>query len=112
MRALEAREDLLNAMKVKRAGGQFVTPKSLEALAEFDVESAEFDVESAEAAEPAPQPAAQYCRAAHLPSRRARLPAAGIPASLTVRIVNAPRSLLRRSPARVRESLTSTRSRP
>lgn len=105
MRALEAREDLLNAMKVKRAGGQFVTPKSLEALAEFDVESAE-------AAEPAPQPAAQYCRAAHLPSRRARLPAAGIPASLTVRIVNAPRSLLRRSPARVRESLTSTRSRP
>ncbi|CAE6731507.1 HrpB1 family type III secretion system apparatus protein [Paraburkholderia haematera] len=49
VRALEAREDLLNAMKVKRAGGQFVTPKSIEALTEFDAQTAE----SAEHAAPA-----------------------------------------------------------
>jgi type III secretion protein HrpB1 len=60
VRALEAREDLLNAMKVKRAGGQFVTPKSCEALAEFDAETAEGaqSAEPATAAAPAPAAAA------------------------------------------------------
>lgn len=54
VRALEAREDLLNAMKVKRAGGQFVTPKSCEALAEFDAETAEAAETTAAAGTPAP----------------------------------------------------------
>ena len=35
LRALEAREDLLNAIQAQRAGGTFVTPPSIEALAEF-----------------------------------------------------------------------------
>ncbi|MGF6768161.1 type III secretion protein HrpB1 [Paraburkholderia sp. GAS199] len=64
VRALEAREDLLNAMKVKRAGGQFVTPKSCEALAEFDAETADAaetapQVASQPTSQPASQPAAQ-----------------------------------------------------
>ncbi|MFL9984767.1 HrpB1 family type III secretion system apparatus protein [Paraburkholderia sediminicola] len=64
VRALEAREDLLNAMKVKRAGGQFVTPKSLEALAEFDAETAEN-------AEPDVQPVVQPAAAAPAPATAA-----------------------------------------
>jgi type III secretion protein HrpB1 len=49
VRALEAREDLINAIRVKRAGGQFVTPASVEAFASMVDETA---------AEPAP-PSAQ-----------------------------------------------------
>ncbi|MGV2292962.1 HrpB1 family type III secretion system apparatus protein [Trinickia sp. YCB016] len=35
--ALEAREDLLNAMRAARSSGKFVTPASCDKLAEFDV---------------------------------------------------------------------------
>jgi type III secretion protein HrpB1 len=65
VRALEAREDLLNAMRVKRNGGQFVTPASCEALAEFnaETESAEPAVALAPAPVAAPIPHASFLRA-------------------------------------------------
>ncbi|SDH29339.1 HrpB1 family type III secretion system apparatus protein [Paraburkholderia phenazinium] len=60
VRALEAREDLLNAMRVRRNGGQFVTPASCEALAEFNeqAEAAESTPEAPVAAAVAPAPLA------------------------------------------------------
>jgi type III secretion protein HrpB1 len=58
VRALEAREDLLKAMRVKRNGGQFVTPASCEALAEFNAESENAEAAPAVAHTPAPVAAA------------------------------------------------------
>jgi type III secretion protein HrpB1 len=67
VRALEAREDLLNAMRVKRNGGQFVMPASCEALADFEAEMSEPAPAAAVATAPAPAavqiPHASFLRA-------------------------------------------------
>jgi type III secretion protein HrpB1 len=47
VRALEARDDLINAIRTKRSGGQFVTPTSVDELATF---TDELDAEPAHAA--------------------------------------------------------------
>ncbi|MDR3096672.1 MAG: HrpB1 family type III secretion system apparatus protein [Paraburkholderia sp.] len=57
VRALEARDDLINAIRVKRSGGQFVTPASVDALAGFTDETAAEEPASAPSQSGTAQPA-------------------------------------------------------